>query len=64
MSDCRERVKAKKLTKLLDKHSLIIAFDSCLIILEIIKKLIVEKRQMSDRNSESPSRSSPYRYSL
>ncbi len=45
MSDSRERAKAKKLAKLLDKHSLVIAFDSCLITLEIIKKLITEENQ-------------------
>ncbi len=45
LSDRREHFKAKKLATLLDKHSLIIAFDSCLITLEIIMKQIQVERQ-------------------
>ncbi len=44
MSDRRERSKAKRLQKLLEKHSLVIAFDSCLITLEAIKQLIEKER--------------------
>ncbi|MFC1524028.1 SNF2-related protein [Thermodesulfobacteriota bacterium] len=40
LSDRRELFKAKRLASLLDNHSLIIAFDSCLITLEIIRKYI------------------------
>lgn len=43
MSDKRERSKAKRLANLLDKHSLLIAFDSCLITLEVIKKLVADE---------------------
>ncbi|MBN2428269.1 MAG: helicase [Deltaproteobacteria bacterium] len=43
MSDCRERSKARKLIALAEKHPLLIAFDSCLITLEIIRNLIVEE---------------------
>ncbi len=45
LSDRREHFKAKKLASLLDKHSLIIAFDSCLITLEIIRKYIQTEQQ-------------------
>lgn len=45
MSDCRERAKAQRLGNLLKKHPLLIAFDSCLITLEVIKKLIAEKNR-------------------
>jgi hypothetical protein len=48
MSDAREQAKAKRLQKLLDKHDLIIAFDSCLITLEIIKQLIEKNRPSSE----------------
>jgi superfamily II DNA or RNA helicase len=44
MSDRRERTKAKRLAGLLDKHPLLIAFDSCLITLEIIKNLIFDEK--------------------
>jgi len=44
ISDLREQYKAKKLALLLDKHELLIAFDSCLITLEIIKKFIRKER--------------------
>jgi hypothetical protein len=40
MSDRRERSKARLLSTLLKKHSLLIAFDSCLITLDILKKMI------------------------
>ncbi|MEJ2689341.1 MAG: SNF2-related protein [Deltaproteobacteria bacterium] len=43
LSDLRERSKAKKLALLLDRHDLLIAFDSCLITLEIIKNHIREE---------------------
>jgi len=45
MSDRREYAKAELLAQLLDKHMLIIAFDSCLITLEVIKKFIVDEVQ-------------------
>lgn len=48
MSNRRERSKAKRLQKLLDKHPLVIAFDSCLITLEVIKQLIEEEIPGSD----------------
>ncbi|MBN2791938.1 MAG: hypothetical protein JXQ81_05455, partial [Desulfuromonadales bacterium] len=41
----RERSKAKLLAGLLDRHSLLIAFDSCLITLEVMKKYIAEERR-------------------
>ncbi|TYO97163.1 SNF2 domain-containing protein [Geothermobacter ehrlichii] len=44
MSDNRERTKARLLVNLLDRHSLLVGFDSCLITLEILKKLIEEER--------------------
>lgn len=44
MTDRRERYKAKKLVKLQSSHSLLIAFDSCLITLEVMKKFIEEER--------------------
>ena len=44
MTDSRERSKAKRLAKLLDKHLLLIAFDSCLITLDVVKNLIKEER--------------------
>ncbi len=44
MTDSRERSKAKRLAKLLDTHLLLIAFDSCLITLEVVKNLIEEER--------------------
>ncbi|MFO7766792.1 MAG: helicase-related protein [Pelovirga sp.] len=48
MSDQRERSKAKQLVKLQQSHPLIIAFDSCLITLEVMKKFIEEERQESE----------------
>jgi len=48
MSDSRERSKAKRLQQLLEKHPLVIAFDSCLITLEIIKQLIEQERPGSE----------------
>ncbi|MFO7983891.1 MAG: SNF2-related protein [Desulfuromonadales bacterium] len=48
MSDSREHSKAKRLQKLLEKHHLVIAFDSCLITLEIIKQLTERERPQSD----------------
>ena len=48
MSDNRERSKAKQLQKLLEKHPLVIAFDSCLITLEVIKQLIEEESAESE----------------
>ena len=45
MSDRRERSKARKLVELLDRNSLLIAFDSCLITLEVMQKLIEEEDQ-------------------
>jgi hypothetical protein len=43
MSDLRERSKAEQLSSALSKHSLVIAFDSCLITLEVIKNFISEE---------------------
>ena len=43
MSDSRERSKAQRLQKLLENHPLVIAFDSCLITLEVIKQLIEQE---------------------
>lgn len=43
MTDRRERSKARRLAKLLEKHPLLIAFDSCLITLEVMKGLIEEE---------------------
>jgi len=40
ISDNREQNKAKQLSELLKRHRLLLAFDSCLISLEIIKQLI------------------------
>ena len=40
MSDRREQAKAEKLAELLKTHRLVIAFDSCLITLEVMKQLI------------------------
>ena len=48
MSDSRERTKAQKLCKLMKKHSLLIAFDSCLITLEVIKKFVREERDSGE----------------
>ena len=45
MGDHRERSKAQRLVKLLNEHPLLIAFDSCLITLEVIKQLIAEKNR-------------------
>jgi hypothetical protein len=44
MSNRRERIKAARLADLLDRHELVIAFDSCLITLEIIRQLIEQRR--------------------
>jgi len=43
MSDRREKEKALQLSSLMKSHPLILAFDSCLITLEIIKGYIVSK---------------------
>ena len=48
MSDSRERTKTQKLCKLMNKHSLVIAFDSCLITLEVIKKFVREERDSGE----------------
>ncbi len=43
MSDSRERAKARRLSELLKRYPLVIAFDSCLITLEVIRNLIREE---------------------
>lgn len=43
MTDRRERSKARLLSTLLKKHSLLIAFDSCLITLDVLKKMVEEE---------------------
>jgi hypothetical protein len=43
MTDRRERSKARLLARLLKKHPLLIAFDSCLITLDVFKKMIEEE---------------------
>ncbi len=48
MSDLRERTKAKQLVKLQESHPLLIAFDSCLITLEVMKKFIKEEHQQGE----------------
>jgi len=45
MSNTREVTKAKQLAQLSDKHSLVLAFDSCLITLEVIKKHLGRETQ-------------------
>lgn len=43
MSDRRERSKARLLATLLKKHPLLIAFDSCLITLDVLKRMVEEE---------------------
>lgn len=45
MSDGRETAKAKQLTQLLRKHSIVIAFDKSLITLADIRDRIKERQQ-------------------
>jgi superfamily II DNA or RNA helicase len=44
MSERREEAKAAKLAELAQKHSLILAFDSCLITLEVINNYLQQKK--------------------